>query len=183
LLSVLTTDQKGIVAETNIAAVALAAGIGVAKPLGDERYDLIFDVGDRLLRIQCKWAVRFGDVVVIRCRRVRRGRHGLIRRPYLPGEIDAIVGFCAETERCYYLPKHMSVERAAVQLRLAPTRNNQATGINWARDFELGATLARLNGPIAQLGEHLSGRQKVAGSSPAGSTREPPARRLSLFEV
>jgi hypothetical protein len=31
LLSVLTTDQKGIVAETNIAAVALGAGVGVAK--------------------------------------------------------------------------------------------------------------------------------------------------------
>ncbi|HTR32919.1 MAG TPA: hypothetical protein VMH47_03490 [Gaiellaceae bacterium] len=37
----LTTDQKGIVAETNIAAVALAAGVGVARPLGDERYDLV----------------------------------------------------------------------------------------------------------------------------------------------
>jgi hypothetical protein len=183
LLSVLTTDQKGIVAETNIAAVALAAGVGVAKPLGDERYDLIFDLGDRLLRIQCKWAVRDNDVVVVRCRRVRRGRYGLIRRQYLPGEIDAIVGYCAGTERCYYLPQHMSVERAAVQLRLAPTLNNQARGINWAQDFELGATLRTLRGPIAQLGEHLSGRQKVAGSSPAGSTDKPPSGRLSLFEV
>jgi hypothetical protein len=155
---VLTTDQKGIIAETNIAAIALAAGVGVARPLGDQRYDLIFDVGDRLLRIQCKWAVRLNDVVVIRCRRVRRGRHGLIRREYLPAEIDAIVGYCAETERSYYLPHHMSVERAAVQLRLAPTLNNQARGINWARDYELGATLARLIGPIAQLGERQSGR-------------------------
>jgi hypothetical protein len=157
-LSVLTTDQKGIVAETYVAAVALAAGVGVAKPLGDERYDLIFDLGEQLQRIQCKWAVRTNDVVVIRCRRVRRGPEGLIRRSYLPTEIDAIVGYCAELERCYYLPQHMSVERAAVQLRLAPTRNNQALGINWARDFELGATLAKLNGPIAQLGERQSGR-------------------------
>jgi PD-(D/E)XK nuclease superfamily protein len=138
LLSVLTTDQKGIIAETNIAAVALAAGVGVARPLGDQRYDLIFDVGDRLLRIQCKWAVRVNEVVVIRCRRVRRGRHGLIRREYLPAEIDAIVGYCAETERGYYLPHHMSVKRAAVQLRLAPTLNNQARGINWARNTSSG---------------------------------------------
>ncbi|MGN6797114.1 MAG: group I intron-associated PD-(D/E)XK endonuclease, partial [Gaiellaceae bacterium] len=135
----LTTDQKGIVAETNIAAAALAAGVGVAKPLGDQRYDLIFDVGDALLRIQCKWAVRIDDVVIVRCRRVRRGRNGLVRRVYLSTEIDAIVGYCAATGACYYLPKHMSVERAAVQLRLAPTLNNQARGINWAQDFELGA--------------------------------------------
>jgi hypothetical protein len=70
----------------------------------------------------------------------------------------------------------MSVERA-----LAPTRNNQARGINWARDFELGATLARLLGPIAQLGERVAGSDEVAGSSPAGSTRKPPPGRLSLF--
>ena len=158
LLSVLTTDQKGIVAEMKIAAVALAAGVGVAQPMGAERYDLIFDLGPTLIRVQCKWAVRLGDVVVIRARRVRRGAEGLIRRPYLPGEIDAIVGYCAGTEGCYYLPTELSVERAAVQLRLAPTKNNQALGINWARDFELGATLARLQGPIAQLGERQSGR-------------------------
>ena len=179
----LTTDQKGIVAETNIAAVALAEGVGVAKPLGDERYDLIFDLGERLLRIQCKWAVREDDVVIIRCRRIRRGRHGFIRRQYLPTEIDAIVGYCAQTERCYYLPQHMSVERAAVALRLAPTLNNQARGINWAQDFELGATLRSLRGPIAQLGERQRGTLEAAGSSPAGSIGKPPPGRLSLFEV
>jgi hypothetical protein len=172
LLSVLTTDQKGIVAEMKIAAVTLAAGVGVAKPMGPERYDLIFDLGPTLIRVQCKWAVRLGDVVVIRSRRVRRGPEGLIRRKYLPGEIDAIVGYCAETEGCYYLPTELSVERAAVQLRLAPTKNSQALGIKWARDFELGATLAKLQGPIAQLGERRDGIAKAAGSSPAGSTSE-----------
>ncbi len=177
----LTTDQKGIVAETKIAAVALSEGIGVAKPMGDERYDLIFDLGDRFLRIQCKWAVRSKDVVVITCRRVRRGAEGLIRRPYLPGEIDAIVGYCAETEGCYYLPSDVSVERAAVQLRLAPTLNNQRRGIRWARDYDLGATIRRLRGPIAQLGERKSGRLEAAGSSPAGSIGKPPFGRLSLF--
>ena len=164
-----TTDQKGIVAETKIAAEALAAGIGVAKPLGDERYDLIFDVGAQLLRVQCKWAVKLGDVVIIRCRRVRRGREGLIRRYYLPEEIDAIAGYCAELDACYLLPHALSVERAAVQLRLAPTKNNQSMGIKWARDFELGATLEQLQGPIAQLGERLRGTQKAGGSSPPGS--------------
>ena len=143
----LTTDQKGIVAETKIAAVALAAGIGVAKPLGDERYDLIFDVGGGLLPVQCKWAVRLGDVVVIRCRRVRRGPEGLIRRQYLAGEIDAIAGYCAEIEGCYLLPPELSIQRAAVQLRLAPTRNNQAAGIKWARDYDSRLHCGRSTGP------------------------------------
>jgi hypothetical protein len=170
MLSMLTTDQKGIIAETKIAAEALAAGIGVATPLGDERYDLIFDIGSRLLRVQCKWAVRFEDVVVIRCRRVRRGRDGLIRRPYLAEEIDAIGAYCADLNACYLLPHELSVERATVQLRLAPTNNNHLAGVNWARDFELRATLAKLVGPIAQLGERCHGMAEVVGSSPTGST-------------
>ena len=42
-----TTDQKGAVAELAIAAAAIDLGIGVSRPLSDERYDLIFDLGGR----------------------------------------------------------------------------------------------------------------------------------------
>jgi hypothetical protein len=37
--------------------------------------------------------------------------------------------------------------RTQVDLRLAPSRNNQRIGVNWASDFELEATLERLLGP------------------------------------
>ena len=150
---VLTTDQKGVIAEQAIVFQAVKRGLGVFQPLGDERYDLILDLRPRLIRVQCKWAVRSGDVVHIRTRRCRRGREGLIHRPYAAGEIDAVAGYCMEIDECYLLPLEMSVGRAAVQLRLAPTRNNQRERINWARDYEFGATLSKLRGPIAQLGE------------------------------
>ena len=55
----LTPDQKGAIAESSIAAAAIKLGIGVLEPLSDgRRYDLIFDVGSQLLRVQCKWAVQ-----------------------------------------------------------------------------------------------------------------------------
>jgi hypothetical protein len=57
--------------------------------------------------------------------------------------------------------------------QLGPTGNNQAASLNSASDFEFAATLGRL-GAIAQLGERLLGMQKVAGSSPAGSTKRKP---------
>jgi len=41
----LTTDQKGVVAEMAIAHAALELGVGVSRLLGDQRYDLIFDFG------------------------------------------------------------------------------------------------------------------------------------------
>jgi hypothetical protein len=170
MLSVLTTDQKGVLAEQAIVFEALKFGVGVFQPLGDERYDLILDLRPDLLRVQCKWAVRAGDVVQIRTRRCRRGPEGLIHRHYLLGEIDAIAAYCADVGQCYLLPLEMSVGRAMVQLRLAPSKNNQQLRINWARDFEFGATLQRLHGPIAQLGERLRGTQEVGGSIPPGST-------------
>ena len=153
MLAMLTTDQKGAVAEQAVALAALKLGAGVFQPLGDERYDLILDLRPRLLRVQCKWAVRFGDVVVIRTRRCRRGRNGLIHRGYAFGEIDVIAAYCADLACCYLLPPELSVNRAAVQLRLVPSRNNQQQRVNWAKDFEFGATLQKLYGPIAQLGE------------------------------
>ena len=149
----LTTDQKGVIAEQAIVFQAVKHGLGVFQPLGDERYDLILDLRPQLLRVQCKWAVRSGDIVFIRTRRCRRGPDGLIHRSYAPGEIDAVAGYCLELDASYLLPLAMSVGRAAVQLRLAPARNNQQQKINWARDYEFGATLSRLRGPIAQLGE------------------------------
>src|SRR5581483_2722711 len=88
----------------------------------------------------------------------RAGGRAASHRSYGDGEIDAIAAYCADTDTCYLLPHSMSVGRAGVSLRLGPTRNNQSARINWARDFELGATLQRLRGPIAQLGERQSGR-------------------------
>jgi hypothetical protein len=147
LYTVLTTDQKGLIAEQAVIFECVRLGVGVAKPLGDERYDLIVDLGVKLLRVQCKWAVRTGDVVVIRTRRCRRTRDGLLHRSYGAGEIDAVAAHCPQTGLCYLLPHELSVDRAAVQLRLAPTRNNQATGVRWARDYEFGVTLRTLLGP------------------------------------
>jgi predicted RNA-binding Zn-ribbon protein involved in translation (DUF1610 family) len=73
LPTVLTTDQKGAIAEAEIVAAVIRLGIGVYKPVSDgERCDLIFECDRRLLRVQCKWAPRHGDVVVVRCRSCRR---------------------------------------------------------------------------------------------------------------
>jgi hypothetical protein len=144
---VLTTNQKGLIAETAIIHECVKRGIGVARPLDDAPYDLILDLGPKLLRVQCKWAVRQGDVMVIRTRRCRRGREGHIHRSYGAAEIDAIAAYCQGTGCCYLLPHELSVDRALVHLRLAPAKNNQIAGIRWARDHELGGTLTRLLGP------------------------------------
>jgi hypothetical protein len=52
-----STDQKGAIAESAIVHAAIKLGLSVSKPLTDgDRYDLIFDLYPRLIRVQCKWA-------------------------------------------------------------------------------------------------------------------------------
>jgi hypothetical protein len=143
----LTTNQKGFIVETAVLHECAKLHVPVAKPMDDQKYDLIFDLGEKLLRVQCKWAARIGDVIAIRTRTRRRAREGLIHRSYSAEEIDAIAAFCPDTGRCYLRPHERSVERAAVQLRLEPTKNNQAAGIRWARDYEFAAKLSPLLGP------------------------------------
>jgi PD-(D/E)XK endonuclease len=74
----LTTNQKGAIAETAIAAAATKLGIRVLRPLDEGgRYDLVFDVAGALLKVQCKWAARKGGVIVLNiCFRSRRSGIG-----------------------------------------------------------------------------------------------------------
>lgn len=138
----MTTDQKGAIAELAIAQAAVKLDIGVYRPVVDGgRYDLIFEVNTELVRVQCKWAARHGDVLTVRCYSCRRNRDGLVTRKYAAGEIDAFAAYCLDLNRCYFLPYDVFGARRQISLRLAPTRNNQNLGVNWASSYEFEATL------------------------------------------
>ena len=144
-------SQQGAVAEAAVAFEAVKLGIHVLKPLFEGgRYDLVFDLGARLLRVQCKIARRRRDVVDVKarsCRRVAGG--GYLRRTYSSDEVDAVAAYCPDIERCYFVPIEAFPKSGCIYLRLAPSKNNQKIGLNWAVDYELGA--------IAQLGERRAG--------------------------
>jgi hypothetical protein len=51
---VLTTDQKGAIAESAVTHEAIKLGLNVYRPLVEGgRYDLILEAGTALLRVQC----------------------------------------------------------------------------------------------------------------------------------
>jgi len=144
----LTTDQKGAIAETAIIHAAVKLGVGVFKPLSDgERYDLIFDLRPRLVRVQCKWAPLQGDVVTVRLYSNRRTANGLLRRCYSSGEIDALAAYCPHLDRCFYLPGDRVIGHQQLVLRVAPSLNNQKRGINWASEFGFERLQSLLPGP------------------------------------
>jgi hypothetical protein len=81
----------------------------------------------------------------------------MICRRYSAGEFEAFALYCPDTDACYLLPAEKFVARRQIHLRLSASRNNQLSGVNWAQEYEFGATLSKLQGPIAQLGERRDG--------------------------
>ncbi len=159
----LNPNDKGNIAEAAIAFHATRLGIPVLRPLCEHtRYDLGLELGGRVLRVQCKWASRSGDVVVVELRTNRRGPHGYIRGSYAPTEIDAFAAYCPDTDECYLMPIGGVDGRSQIYLRLAPTRNGQRAAITYAADYRLGA--------VAQLAERRRGTAEARGSNPLSST-------------
>jgi prevent-host-death family protein len=159
-----TSNQKGNVAELAIAAEAAKLGIPVLKPLTEhERYDLVLELGERLVRAQCKWARRKGDVVVVESRGSWHspGR-GYVRTSYLPHEVDLIAAYCEELGTSYAIPVRRFPGQTQFHLRLAPARNGQRAALHFADDYRLGA--------VAQLAERFAGSEEARGSSPLSST-------------
>ena len=149
-----------------IAKEAALCGVGVLFPLTEHgRYDMVFEIGKKLLRVQCKAASSAGEVVKINLSSCRYspGRNGYLHRHYSADEIDAVAAYCAELDRCYLIPIEKAADRRSIHLRLAPARNNQQAAINSAADYEFA-------GAVAQLEEHLDGIEGVVGSSPSSST-------------
>ena len=158
---------KGAIAEAAITAMAVELGVVVLRPLVEgRRYDLVFDVADRLYRVQCKWAPRRGSIIDVHLATCRYTPKGAVYTTYDAEQVDAVAVYYQELKQAYWLPIEMVAGRRGIYLRLHAAANNQRSAINYAEQFSLP-------GAIAQLGERLAGSQKVVGSSPTSSTPRP----------
>ncbi len=140
----LTPSQKGAVAEAAITTAAIELGLTVLRPLCDgRRYDIVIDLEPTLLRVQCKLARQLNGALLVPMKTNRYTPQGYVSTSYTADEVDAIAAYAPASKSCYLLPLHDVANRRAVHLRLAPTRNSQAQGIRWARDYEFETSLRR----------------------------------------
>ena len=166
----LTTNDKGAIAEAAIAFAAVVAGVIVLRPMQEgRRYDLLFDIDHQLVRVQCKWGRVDGDVVVATTRTNRHTPAGYVSTTYTADEIDAIAVYCGDLNRSFLVPITEASGRSHLHLRLAPARNNQRALVKMADAYDLAKMVDHL-GAVAQLGERRAGSAKVRGSSPLSST-------------
>ena len=157
------SNRIGAIAETAIAAEATRLGFGVYRPIVDGgRCDFIFEIGDRLLRVQCKSAPMRGDIVVVRARTNRRAPEGFRHTVYTPDEVDVIAVYAPALDRCFAIPIQKFGLSGSLYLRPMPTRNGQRAGLHFADEYPLGA--------VAQLAERCDGIAEARGSNPLSST-------------
>jgi PD-(D/E)XK endonuclease len=122
-----STAQKGELAQLRVLQRAVEKGWIASRPTHDCRYDLVLDDGERLLRVQVKYAGRqpWDCRGVVSLDFTKGGRRN---RTYLDNEIDAVVVYVAPADVLVWLgPEHFH-HRRAIHLRYAPTLSGQKAG-------------------------------------------------------
>ena len=181
-----TPTQKGSIAEAVIAAEAVKAGVTFCAPLPRVgRYDLVFEINERFVRVQCKSGKRCGDVIIVPTRTSRayaaRLRADEVRG--LRGGRDR--GLLPRNRRCYLRPIDGRSRQVGDPLRLAPreqprVRDNLCRDVRvpWgyssagrARDWQSRESPVRAR--LAPLSGRAASRAALSrsGRGAAGATR------------
>ena len=184
LMRELTRNEKGAAAEAVVEAEAIKRGIVVYRPSsGHSRADLIFEIDNRLWRVQVKHAHLNGaaDVLIVNTSGSYLSPKGYVLSTYSEEEIDLLGVWSSELDRCFLLPPSIFAGRRAVHLRLTPSRNNQQACINLAGEYDF-------DGAVAQLARAFGWQPKGQGfESPqlhsSSSPETPPARIVGCDEA
>lgn len=131
------TKLIGNIAELEVLNYVTKLGYQVSLPFGDRaRYDQIWDVEGKLLKVQIKNAKLYqsGDYITVSCKSSNRKEGKCVNKRYTEDEIDFLATFY--NNRCYLIPVNQLPGRAK-NLRFNPPVNGQQENINWAEDYEV----------------------------------------------
>ena len=136
------TKDKGDIAEIATVFNALKRGWSVSKPVGEnQRYDLILDTGNNLLRVQCKTAKLENNIISASLTRMVRLATKYKRERYTEHEVDAFSLYCPETDKCYILYitdiSTNGICQANVNLRTENSNFNNQHKVRLAKDYLL----------------------------------------------
>ncbi len=139
------SKQKGNVTELEVLTYITKLGYQVSIPFGDrERYDQIWDIKGKLLKIQVKTS-RYIDEeengIKFSCRSNTKVGGKIQHARYTKDEIDYFATFFKG--KCYMVPvEETSTEKT---LRFNLPKNGQKKGISFAEDYLVEEVLKTLN--------------------------------------
>ncbi len=127
------THGVGNIAEIEVTRSLIRAGYIVSHPFGEGcKYDLVADKGDKLLRVQVKTGSLKEGAVRSKCFTVARSGENVSYKDF----VDAYGIYCADTDKTYLVPVE-DAPTMELSLRVLATKNNQSTGVRWAKDYEI----------------------------------------------
>lgn len=140
LESPLNTKQIGATSEAKILAACLARGWVVSLPFGNmSRYDMIVDVGVKLLKVQCKTGhlknglIQF-DTVSTNPSTYEKLDYAL--------DADILAVYSEFNNQVYWIPVN-EIKTDRLFLRIDPPKNNQAKYVKWAKNYEFTPVVQR----------------------------------------
>ena len=137
----MNTNQIGAITELEVLLYMTKLGYTVSIPYGDkERYDQIWDINGKLIRVQIKTANPIDDVesaILVYCYSTSNGK----KHKYTKDEIDYFATYWKN--KVYLIP----VEQCSTQKILRFSAPNTITNlkiVNWAKDYEVEEVLKQL---------------------------------------
>jgi hypothetical protein len=101
-------------------------GIDVYRPLNDgTRCDLIFDLAGKLMRVQGQVGASIWRRVDHQVLPMSENEGWFVDTQLHRDEVDAFAAYSMDLDKCFFLPFEVMQGRNTVQLRLAPSKNNQ----------------------------------------------------------
>ena len=124
--------KSGILTELKVQCIISEMGIMVSIPYGDcARYDQIWDIDGKLLRVQVKSSCLLEDESGI----IFPGKNN--NGKYTSDQIDGIATFY--DGKCYYVPVDECTNE--IKLRFTLPKNSQVEHIKFAYDYEINRIL------------------------------------------
>lgn len=134
----MNTNQIGKITELEVLSYIIKKGYSVSIPFGDkDRYDQIWDINGKLLRVQVKTSKvnKEHSMIEFNCYSVCNGT----KNTYTKADIDVFATMC--DEQLYIVP----VEECSTtkKLRFKSNQPNQPN-INWAKDYTFEEVIKRI---------------------------------------
>ena len=129
-----STLLKGRITELKCELWFLEQGYVVATPDVPYQYDLLVDIGNKILKIQVKTCrlENDGANLTFNLCSVTHNQQGYTKRTYNENAVDY---FMTEYQNNFYLVPFQDCGTKEKKLRLIPTKNGQVKGISFAEDY------------------------------------------------
>jgi hypothetical protein len=140
------TKRIGDRSEIEVLAALAQAGYLVSVPFGEnQRYDLIAEKNNVLIRVQVKTGRLTNGAIMFKCVSTHSHRNGVSLRKYI-GEVEAFGVYCPDVEAVFLVP----VQDVAVEgiLRWLPPKNGQKRAIRWADRYLVARTNPKVGSSI-----------------------------------